>query len=132
MNKETNRRVYMKMNDRIYRVLDFHKIIEQLKQQTETSLGKQLASQIAHKRILTEVNQTQQETDEAAQISQLNKAIPLGGIVDIRPNLKRCQLGVTLNTQECLDVATTINGGGRTKRFFEKLDIDLPILKDLA
>ena len=132
MNKETNRRGYMKMNDRIYRVLEFHKIIEQLKQQTETSLGKQLASQIAPKTILTEVNQTQLETDEAAQISRLNKAIPLGGIVDIRPNLKRCQLGGTLNTQECLDVATTIYGGGRTKRFFEKLDIDLPILKDLA
>src|SRR5690625_8039377 len=86
MNKETNRRGYMKMNDRIYRVLEFHKIIEQLKQQTETSLGKQLASQIAPKTILTEVKQTQAETDEAAQISRLNKAIPLGGIVDIRPN----------------------------------------------
>src|SRR5690625_6676670 len=70
MNKETNRRGNMKMNDRIYRVLEFHKIIEQLKQQTETSLGKQLASQIAPKTILTEVNQTQLETDEAAQISR--------------------------------------------------------------
>src|SRR5699024_2419458 len=120
------------MNERIFRVLEFHKIIKQLKQQTETSLGEMRASELKPAIELNEVVQKQAETDEAAQIISLNMVIPLGGIFDIRPSLKRCQIGGVLSTSECLDVATTIYGSGQVKRFFERLEIDLPIFVSLA
>lgn len=120
------------MNERVLRVLEFDKIIEQLVDQAETALGKQLAAKLMPSGDLDEVEQMQKETDEAAQIIRLNKAIPLGGIVDIRPSLKRSVIGGVLTTTECLDVANTIYGSRQVKDFTEKLEEDLPILKGLT
>ncbi|PAV30438.1 endonuclease MutS2 [Virgibacillus profundi] len=120
------------MNDRILRVLEFNKIIEQLNNQTATSLGKDLAIKMNPSIDVNEVIQLQNETDEAAQIVRLNKVIPLGGIADIRESLKRSAIGGILTISECLDVANTIYGGRQAKVFIENLEEDLTILKELA
>ena len=120
------------MNERILRVLEFNKIIEQLKGNAATSLGKDAAAHMKPSTDIERVIKLQEETDEAAQIIRLNEAIPLGGIVDIRANLKRSVIGSTLTTAECLDVANTIYGGRRVKDFLEKIEEDLPILKAQA
>ncbi|SHG88170.1 endonuclease MutS2 [Ornithinibacillus halophilus] len=120
------------MNQRILRVLEFDKIRNQLQEQAATSLGKDFAVKLVPLTELEEVQKLQQETDEAAQILRLNKVIPLGGIFDIRPSLKRSVIGGVLNTKECLDVANTIYGGRQVKDFIEDLEEDLPILKDLV
>ena len=117
------------MNERILRVLEFNKIIEQLKENAATSLGKDAAAHVKPATDFERVLEMHEETDEAAQIVRLNEAIPLGGIVDIRANLKRSVIGSMLTTTECLDVANTIYGGRRVKDFIEKLEMDLPILK---
>ncbi|WP_067730660.1 endonuclease MutS2 [Oceanobacillus damuensis] len=120
------------MNERILRVLEFKKIIEQLNSQAATTLGKDLASQLKPSTELNAVVQLQQETDEAAHIVRLNKVIPLGGITDIRGSLKRSAIGGILSTEECLDVANTIYGGRQVKSFIENLEEEnLPILREL-
>ncbi|MGJ9457144.1 endonuclease MutS2 [Oceanobacillus sp. CF4.6] len=121
------------MNERILRVLEFKKIKEQLNSNAATSLGKDLAGRLSPSTELNEVVQLQQETDEAAHIVRLNKAIPLGGITDIRASLKRSAIGGILSTEECLDVANTIYGGRQVKLFIENLeDEELPILYELV
>ncbi|WP_368652272.1 endonuclease MutS2 [Ornithinibacillus sp. 4-3] len=125
------------MNDRMLRVLEYNKIIEQLKTHTETSFGKSLVEELKPAITLTEVQQLQMETDEAMQLLRLNKVIPLGGIRDIRAHVKRSVIGGILNPSECLDVANTIYGGRNVKRFLEEekeeeLEEKLPILQQLA
>lgn len=116
------------MNDRILRVLEFNKIIEQLNSQAATTLGKDLVSRLKPSADIDEVKMLQEETDEAAQIVRLNAAIPLGGIVDIRASLKRSAIGGILTTGECLDISTTIYGGRQVKSFIDNLEEELPIL----
>jgi len=120
------------MNDRILRALEFHKIVEQLNNQAETSFGKVLTKQLKPSVSLDEVIHLQNETDEAAQVIRLNQAVPLGGISDIRQSLKRSVIGGVLGTNECLDVANTIYGGRQVKSFIEKLEEPFPILDDLV
>ncbi|GGA86245.1 endonuclease MutS2 [Ornithinibacillus halotolerans] len=120
------------MNERILRVMDFQKIIDRLIHHAETSIGKDLASQLRPSTNLEEVNKLQEETDEAAHVIRLNVPVPLGGIFDIRPSLKRSVIGGVLSTSECLDVANTIYGGRQVKGFVEGLDDELPILSELV
>lgn len=120
------------MNQRVLNVLEFNKIIDQLIKHAETSLGKDLAARLKPVTELPAVNALQSETDEAVQILRLNKVIPLGGIRDIRPSLKRSSIGGGLSALECLDVANTIYGGRQTKNFIEALEEDFPILQDLT
>ncbi|MEN2765625.1 endonuclease MutS2 [Ornithinibacillus xuwenensis] len=120
------------MNERILRVLDFQKIIDRLSRHAATSLGKDLASKLKPSTDLEEVKQLQEETDEAAQVVRLNASIPLGGIFDIRPSIKRSVIGGVLSTTECLDVANTIYGGRQVKDFIDGLEEELTILKDIV
>ncbi|WP_047985031.1 endonuclease MutS2 [Ornithinibacillus californiensis] len=120
------------MNERILRVLDYQKVIDRLTQRAQTSIGKDLASKIKPSTNLEEVNRLQEETDEASQVIRLNIPVPLGGIFDIRPSLKRSVIGGVLSTSECLDVANTIYGGRQLKDFIDGLDEELSILKELV
>src|SRR5690625_4774752 len=120
------------MNDRTFRVLEFHKVVDQLRNHAETSMGGELVSKIKPATKIDEVKHKQLETDEAAQIIRLNKVIPLGGIFEIRESVKRANIGGVLSTSECLDVANTIYGGRQVKNFVEKLEEDFPIIEGLT
>lgn len=120
------------MDERILRVLEFNKIIEQLKGNAATSIGKDIAAHLMPTTDIKEVNRMQEETDEAVQIIRLNEELPLGGIVDIRLSIKRSVIGGILTPNECLDVANTIYGGRRVKDFIEGLEESLPILMELV
>ncbi|SEQ12934.1 DNA mismatch repair protein MutS2 [Virgibacillus subterraneus] len=120
------------MNERILHVLEFNKITDQLSKQAATSIGKDFCSSLKPSINIDEVKELQAETDEASQILRLNAAIPLGGIFDIRASIKRSVIGGVLRPEECLEVANTLYAGRQVKSFMEKLEEDMPILKDLG
>ncbi|GAE92708.1 recombination inhibitory protein MutS2 [Gracilibacillus boraciitolerans JCM 21714] len=121
------------MNQRILHVLEFHKIKEQLVEKAASSLGVEKARMLKPSTDLEQVNSWQDETDEAFHVIRLKGNVPLGGISDIKPSIKRAVIGGILSTHECLDVASTINGGKQLKLFIDKLeDIKLPIVQALA
>lgn len=121
------------MNERILHVLEFNKITEQLANQAATSIGKDYCSRLKPETEMENVIELQDETDEASQILRLNASIPLGGIKDIRAGIKRSIIGGVLNTNECLDIATTLYAGRQVKRFMVKMEEeDLPILQSLV
>ncbi|SIS51226.1 endonuclease MutS2 [Salimicrobium flavidum] len=120
------------MNERILGVLEYGKIIENLTSFAETSLGKEAAHKLKPSSNLEEVKKLQEETDEAQQILRLKGHIPLGGITNIKPHLKRTSIGGVLSASECLDVATTIYGGKELKRYIEAMEEpELPIIRDM-
>ncbi|PKR79233.1 endonuclease MutS2 [Halalkalibacillus sediminis] len=119
------------MNQKIYKQLEFDKIKHLLHENASTSLGKEQAQQLAPSPDLEEVKQWQAETDEAVSVLRLKGHVPLGGITDIRPHIKRANIGALLSPSECLDVASTIYGGKQLKKFVEELeDVEIPILLD--
>lgn len=121
------------MNQRILHVLEFKKIIEQLNEQTASSLGKEKTSALHPSSDLEEIRQWQRETDEAGQVLRLKGHVPLGGIFDIKPSLKRTTIGGMLSALECLDVASTIYGGRQVKRFIEDMEEpEMPILREMV
>ncbi|WP_017473350.1 endonuclease MutS2 [Amphibacillus jilinensis] len=121
------------MNKRIFRVLEFNKIIDQLVDQAASSLGKEQARQLKPAYDLEHVQQLQEETDQAVQVVRLHGDVPFGGITDIRPSLKRAEIGGMLNPQECLQVASTLYGGKKLKRFIEQMeDPDIPVIREMV
>lgn len=121
------------MNKRVFNVLEFNKIIEKLNNETASSLGRQKTQQITPSADIDQVRLLQNETDEAATILRLKGYIPLGGIFDIKPSIKRTVIGGVLNPQECLDVASTIYGGRQVKSFINDMeDPDLPLFRALT
>ncbi|SFG08028.1 DNA mismatch repair protein MutS2 [Halobacillus alkaliphilus] len=121
------------MNQRILHVLEYKKIIDQLGEHAASSLGKEKAAALKPSSKLEEVKEWQLETDEAAQVLRLKGHVPLGGIFDIKPSLKRTTIGGILSALECLDVASTIYGGRQLKRFIEEAEEpDMPKLREIV
>ncbi|MCA0969872.1 endonuclease MutS2 [Halobacillus litoralis] len=121
------------MNQRILHVLEYKKIIDQLSEQAASSLGKEKISALKPSSDLEEVQEWQRETDEAAQVLRLKGHVPLGGIFNIKPSLKRTTIGGTLSALEALDVASTIYGGRMLRRFIEDMEEpEIPILRSLV
>ncbi|WP_163581575.1 endonuclease MutS2 [Gracilibacillus saliphilus] len=121
------------MNERILHVLEFNKIIDQLAEKAASSLGIEKIRKLKPSTDLNQVVNWQEETDEAYHVIRLKGNVPLGGISDIKPSVKRAVIGGILTTHECLDIASTIYGGKQLKLFIDKLeDIELPIIQSLA
>ncbi|WP_153464723.1 endonuclease MutS2 [Sediminibacillus terrae] len=121
------------MNERIYQVLEYKKIIDMLTDQAASSLGKELAASLKPSHELERVNRLQAETDEAAQVLRLKGYVPLGGIFDIKPSIQRTIIGGVLNPGECLDIASTIYGGKQMKSFIAEMEEpELPIIREFT
>ncbi|GIN86822.1 endonuclease MutS2 [Heyndrickxia sporothermodurans] len=77
----------------------------------------------------------QAETDEGSHVLRLKGHAPLSGIHDIRPHVKRAQIGGILNTHELVQAASTIYAARTMKRFIENLlenEVEIPILEEKA
>ncbi|QHS22957.1 endonuclease MutS2 [Virgibacillus sp. MSP4-1] len=121
------------MNERVLKTLEFDKIKELLTGYAGSSLGKEEASKLYPSNELPEAQRWQEETDEARQVLRLKGQIPMGGIFDIRPHVKRANIGGILTAFECLDVASTMRAGKILKQFvadIEEEELALPILRE--
>lgn len=115
------------MLGKILRTLEFEKILHKLSFHAATSLGKNMAEELFPSSDLEEVKNRLQATDEAVAVERLKGNAPFGGIRDIRASLHRARIGGMLNPAELLDIANTIFGGRRLKRFLLALDENHPI-----
>ncbi|MBL0386360.1 endonuclease MutS2 [Tumebacillus sp. ITR2] len=105
------------MNERVLRVLEYDKIREQVVSMASSSLGKDMARDLYPSTQLEEVETWQQQTAEGVTVYRLRGLIPMGGIHDNRGPLRRTTMGGTLTALELLDIADTIMGGRRLKKF---------------
>jgi DNA mismatch repair protein MutS2 len=123
------------MNERVLKVLEFNKLKEQLVGYASSSLGKALTYKLYPSSNFEEVVRWQEETDEARQVLRIKGNIPLGGIFDIRPFVKRASIGGILSSNELLDIASTLRAGKIIKQFIQDLEereLQIPILEDLV
>lgn len=123
------------MQERVLKVLEFHKVKEQVLEHASSSLGRNLAKELMPSTNLEEVIKRQEETDEATSILRLKGNVPLGGIFDIRPHVKRANIGGMLSPQELMQISSTIHASRMIRKFVEELteeELSLPHLVDLV
>ncbi|WP_227936653.1 endonuclease MutS2 [Alkalihalobacillus deserti] len=118
--------------ERVLRVLEFEKMKKQLTGHVSSSLGRQKVLALKPSTDKEEVEKWQKETSEGAKVLRLKGNAPLGGITDVVAHAKRAKIGGALAAHELMEVASTIYGGRRLKKFIvtlvEEEEIDLPLL----
>lgn len=119
------------MLERTLRVLEYDKVKEQLMEHVASSLGRDKVRSLQPSADYDEVVRLQETTDEAATVVRLRGNAPLGGVFDIRPNIKRAKIGSVLGPHELLDISSTMRASRQMKNFIEDLTEngpELPIL----
>ncbi|WP_227396676.1 endonuclease MutS2 [Jeotgalibacillus aurantiacus] len=120
------------MNEKTLKTLEFIKIRQQVLEFAASSLGAFRIEKLAPSTNLEDVMRWQDETDEAATILRVKGGMPLGGIFDIRPHIKRAQIGGMLSAAELVQVASTIRAGKNIRNFvdnmMEEREIHIPII----
>jgi DNA mismatch repair protein MutS2 len=119
------------MQQRVLKVLEFHKVKEQLITFVSSTLGQEKVNTLIPSANFDEVVKWQEETDEAAKVFRLKGNVPLSGIFNIRPHVKRSAIGSILSPVELIQVASTVRVSRQMKRFVEDMvadQIELPIL----
>jgi DNA mismatch repair protein MutS2 len=123
------------MQQKVLKVLEFDKVKEQLTEKASSSLGREKAESLIPSTDFEEVVRMQAETDEAATVVRIKGNVPLGGIYNIRPHIKRSVIGGVLSPQELNQVASTIHASRQMKHFIADISeerTEIPILLELT
>jgi DNA mismatch repair protein MutS2 len=123
------------MQQRVLKVLEFHKVKEQVLDLASSALGRRLVEELKPSTNFEKVVRSQEETDEATNILRLKGNVPLGGIYDIRPHMKRADIGGMLSPQELMQISSTIHASRMIKKFINDLleeELSLPYLHELT
>lgn len=121
------------MNEKTLRVLEYHKIIKLLAEETVSELGKEIAMSLKPSKNIYEVKEWLQETGEAVDILLKRGSFPLEGIHDIRSAIKKADIGSILEIGELLKISYTLAGVRKLKAFMkeEKGEKEFPIMEEL-
>jgi len=121
------------VDQKVLETLEFHKIRERLAEWATSSLGREMALSLEPSTDFEEVKHLQEETDEAAQVLRLYGNIPLGGIFNILPAIKRAEIGAMLHPEEFVEISSTIRAGRVLKNFFANVleKNNFPILENI-
>src|SRR5699024_1828501 len=120
------------MNERTLKVLEFPKIIELLKGEASTGVGKSLAADITPKTSHADVQILQDETDEAMHVLRQDKTVPFSHIADITGHTKRSEIGSVLDIEACLEVMQVLYCGRNVKNFIESIEENADLLQGMT
>lgn len=110
------------MNERTLRTIEFHVIKDMLSKHAQSSLGKEIVSELMPVCDEQEVLARLKETTEG-QLAILRRGNPpLGGISDVRTSLKKAELGSILGLGELLHISDIL----RTSRNMKQYSAEAP------
>src|SRR5699024_3682249 len=112
------------MNEKSLNTLEYFKIKQQAQQYLVTDLGKKELKHLSPYIDKTEIEAALDETKDAADILRLQGGIPLPKIVDVKPFLKRLDIGATLSAKELAAVGKILRATNEVRRFFRDLQAD--------
>ena len=120
------------MDTHALRVLEFDAIRKQLAEQTACSLGRERAEAMTPSDWLPQAKARLDETTECRTLINAKGGLPLGGISDIRPQIRAAEIGAVLDPHGLLDVAGVAASSRSLKLFLQKIGQDYPIMADRA
>ncbi len=92
------------MNEKVFKTLEFDKILTKLKGYAVSPMGKEMAENLKPSSEVYEIRKWQNETSDAYAMIMRKGTIPLGGLKEIRPQLKRVSMGGNLNVEELMNI----------------------------
>ncbi len=114
------------------KTLEFDKVKNILADKTATSLGRQAVGAMRIESEFSKVKRLQEETAEALRIMDEGKRFPFGGAYNIVAEVKRAELGSTLDPEELLHVQTTAAAIRQMKFFLQDEAEIAPVLSEFA
>lgn len=105
------------MNKKALKTLEYDKIIERLISHASSPMGKELCRKLEPSDDIDTIRRMQSETHDA--LSRLFKKgnISFGGAGDIRPSLRRLDIGSSLNIPELLAICSLLENAARIKSY---------------
>lgn len=123
------------MNEKSLITLEYFKIKQQARQYLVTDLGQRELADLRPMITSSEIRQALNETKDAVDILRLKGGIPLPQIEDVKPFLKRLDIGATLNAKELAAVGKILRATNEVRRFFRGMqddELDLSELYEVA
>lgn len=112
------------MNNKVLKTLEFHKIIDLLKEEAGSELGRKLCMELTPSTDLHEIKQLQQQTSDALTRIWQKGSVSFSGLHDIGESLKRLEIGSTLGMGELLRISALLKVANRVKAFSRREDAD--------
>lgn len=123
------------MNKKILQTLEFSKIIQAIANFAASDLGKEQVMTLSPSIDKKEVELWQDETEDGTRILKLRGSMPIPKLQNVRPHLKRLDIGASLNGVEVAQIGKILRTTSEINRFFENLKetgIEMNRLYDLA
>ena len=105
------------MNNKVYKTLEYYKIINMLEAQATSEAGKKIAHKLTPIHNLEKLELMQQETKDALDRIMKYGSISFQGIVDINEYASRLESEGSLTSEELLRIASHIACGLNALRF---------------
>ena len=119
------------MNEKALKKLEYDKIIKKLAYFAASPMAKQKAEKLRPYTAMMDITAAQQETSEAVSMVLRKGTLALGGLKEIRPQIKRAYMGGTLSMEELMNIGSFLYVCRRAKDYaknenkaevYEKLD----------
>ena len=120
------------MNKKTFKVLEYPKIIEMLREQAGSAMAKEIIADFVPHTDIRLVRTALQETSEASSAIMAKGNPPLGQIYDIGPALHFSRKGGTLTMRQLLQVLYNIRVASNMVTWFKSDLPELPILMGMA
>ncbi|WP_124068203.1 endonuclease MutS2 [Clostridium sp. E02] len=114
------------MNQKSLNTLEYYKIIAQLTEFATCESGKELCRKLVPSTDFCEIVNSQKETTDAVTRVRQKGGISFGGIKDIRPSLKRLEVGSSLGILEILAIRSLLTVSARVKAYGRHEDSEFP------
>lgn len=105
------------MNDKVLRILEYHKITALLSEKASSPRGKELCQNLIPSSDINEINRCQNETSDALGRLFSKGSVSFSGVRDVIPSMKRLEVGSTLSIEELLHIASLLEVAGRVKSY---------------
>ena len=110
------------MNRKAYQTLEFYKITERLAGHAASAGGRKRCLDLVPMQKLSDITAAQTETADALSRAYRRGSLYLGGAKDVRPSLKRLEVGSSLNIMELLDLCTLLETAAKAKQYARQND----------
>ena len=108
------------MNAKVLQTLEYNKIIDQLVSFASSPSGREFCLNLKPQTDRNRIEMSQRETSDALTHILTKGELSFYGIQDIRPSLKRLEIGSSLGSRELLDIAKLLSAAALVKNYFRQ------------
>ena len=114
------------MNEKSLKTLEYYKIIQKLTDFANTPAGKEMCRNLEPMTEIAAIERAQKETSDAEMRIIAGGSLSFSGVRDIRPAVKRLEVGSSLNIPELLQIGSLLGVAARAKGYGRREDRENP------